>query len=80
MFSALLPQHALLFRLATGCVIGLVAPLGDLIVSVLKRDMGVKDSGSLIPGHGGVLDRCGSFVLACPTFYYMLRLGDLLGW
>jgi phosphatidate cytidylyltransferase len=64
--------------LGAGIVIGVTAPLGDLIVSVIKRDMEVKDSGQLIPGHGGLLDRCDSLILATPAFYYYLLLAQRL--
>lgn len=55
-------------------LIGIAAPLGDLVVSVIKRDMSVKDSGTLIPGHGGLLDRCDSLIFATPVYYYFVRL------
>lgn len=52
-----------------GLLVSTFAPLGDLIESQLKRTFGVKDSGNIIPGHGGVLDRLDSFILCAPIIY-----------
>ncbi len=52
-----------------GFLIAAFAPLGDLVESQLKRNFGVKDSGNIIPGHGGVLDRLDSFIICVPVVY-----------
>jgi len=60
--------HALIL----GIIIGVVAQLSDQVESLIKRDAGVKDSSSLIPGHGGMLDLLDSFILTAPVVYYYL--------
>ena len=64
--------------LALGVVVAVLAPLGDLCESLLKRDMGVKDLGGLLPGHGGVLDRFDAMLFALPAVYYLIKLLDVV--
>lgn len=59
---------------AIGVVIGAMGQLSDLAQSLVKRDAGVKDSGALLPGHGGVFDRFDSYILCAPAVYYVLSL------
>ena len=67
--TPLRPQHAVL----VGCIIGLGGFFGDVTISALKRDVGTKDSGSLLPGHGGILDRVDSLTFTAPVFLHFVR-------
>jgi phosphatidate cytidylyltransferase len=55
-------------------LIAVFAPIGDLVESALKRDLGVKDMSSILPGHGGILDRIDSILFTLPAAWYFIRL------
>jgi phosphatidate cytidylyltransferase len=59
-----------------GVLVALVAPLGDLSESLIKRDLGVKDMGSVLPGHGGLLDRFDALLFVLPAVWYLARVSD----
>jgi phosphatidate cytidylyltransferase len=63
--------HKVLVLAATGLLLGVAALVGDLCESMLKRDLGVKDFGTLLPGHGGFLDRFDGLLFALPVAYYV---------
>ncbi|MFW6193130.1 MAG: phosphatidate cytidylyltransferase [Gemmatimonadota bacterium] len=63
-----------LWSAALGLVVGLAGTAGDLSASILKRRAGVKDSGTLLPGHGGVLDRFDSLAVSAPVYFYVTWL------
>ena len=69
---AVIPSLALNMAVLIGAVTGAVTILGDLVESMFKRDAGVKDSGVLIPGHGGILDKIDGSLFAGPVLYWML--------
>ena len=54
--------------------LAIIGQLGDLVESKIKRLCKVKDSGTILPGHGGVLDRIDGHMLAAPVFFYLLQL------
>ena len=64
---------SILNAIAAGILIGVFGQFGDLSESIIKRNLQVKDSGGIIPGHGGILDRVDSLLFSAPVFYYYYR-------
>lgn len=74
----LLPEINPLFLIITAFTLSLFSIMGDLVESIAKRAAGVKDSGTLLFGHGGVLDRIDSMLIAGPLLYYLINIEVLL--
>jgi phosphatidate cytidylyltransferase len=73
--ALLLPGRPAWEGAALGLVLGVVAQVGDLVESSLKRSVGAKDSGVVIPGHGGILDRVDGLLLCTPVLFYCVAHG-----
>ncbi len=72
--STFIPEVALVHWLAVGIITVVMGVLGDLVESQFKRNIGIKDSGNILPGHGGMLDRFDSIFFAAPAVFVYLKL------
>jgi phosphatidate cytidylyltransferase len=76
--TAFVPQLSISSAIVIGIMIGTISVIGDLVESMFKRDAGVKDSGVIIPGHGGVLDKIDGALFAGPVLYWILLIMEII--
>ncbi|NCF23376.1 MAG: phosphatidate cytidylyltransferase [Gammaproteobacteria bacterium] len=67
------PHFSPALLVLTGLIVGIGGQLGDLVISYIKRDIGIKDMGTTIQGHGGILDRVDSMIFVAPIFFHTVR-------
>jgi len=75
----LFPERSAWDAVVVGLLLGVVGQLGDLVESLLKRSVGTKDTGHIIPGHGGMLDRLDGLLFNAPVLFYYVTYGRLVG-
>lgn len=69
-------NNGVVFPLLTGLTVAITGVLGDLVESKFKRQLQIKDSGNILPGHGGILDRFDSFILVVPSVYMLIQVAS----
>ena len=74
LLSFSLPGFGASEKILAGLIVGVGGQLGDLAISLIKRDLGIKDMGAALPGHGGLLDRCDSLLFVVPAFVHLCRV------
>jgi phosphatidate cytidylyltransferase len=72
LMAPVLTPFSHLMALIVGMLIAITGFFGDLSMSAIKRDLGIKNTGNLLPGHGGILDRVDSLTFTAPVFFYVL--------
>lgn len=76
-FSLYVPALTIIQWLMLGALLSITGTLGDLVESLLKRDLNLKDSGSILPGHGGFLDRFDALIMAAPFAYALIAIFNI---
>lgn len=72
LIAPVLTPFSILMAMITGIIISCIGFIGDITISAIKRDLTIKDTGSIIPGHGGILDRVDSLTFTAPIFFHLI--------